>query len=100
MDPSLFNFLINFLQEKIDHHLRFNYENSKAIKFFPLEFYLSLSYYNISSTFKVDYYEASKYTDYTNIFEAFDWLVVPVKEMESEYSLVVVNLQRKALYCF
>ncbi len=100
VSQDLFNFLTYFLQEKIDHQLRFSYENSKAIKFFPIEFYLNLTNYNISNTFGIDYYEASKFTDYTNIFTSYDWLVIPIKEMESEYSILVINMIRRGITCF
>lgn len=59
----------------------------------------------IHSTYRINYFEANQFTfEHTGqdetIFDVFDWLIVPVVEYPTEYSLVFVNLKRKTCYCY
>ncbi|CAD8195279.1 unnamed protein product [Paramecium octaurelia] len=104
----IFNFLLKFFEEKSFHQRKNNnvfHHYSTNVKLFPTQFYQTLCFNLIHSTFRINYFEANQFTfEYTGqdetIFDIFDWLVVPIVEYPTEYSIVFVNLKRKTCYCY
>ena len=71
----------------------------------PLQFYIALTNNLIHNTYRTDYIEASRFTfeltgEGNTLFDLYDWIVVPIAELPTEYSLVVVNLKSRMVYCF
>ncbi|CAK59152.1 unnamed protein product (macronuclear) [Paramecium tetraurelia] len=108
LNNLIFNFLLKFFEEK-SYHQRKNHNvfqhYTTNIKLFPTQFYQTLCFNLLHSTFRINYFEANQFTfEYTGqdetIFDIFDWLVIPIAEYPTEYSIVFVNLKRKTCYCY